>query len=104
MSDDDFDISDLTDDDLVDMLLERYCGGDLDQSAVTKKADELAEEHGSPEKALEAIHPTLQKEVDAVLAGIEKIATKHKLLILARMELDNRVDDDDEAPDPDSLN
>lgn len=103
MSDDDFDLTDLTDDDLVDMLLERYCGGDA-ESAVKQKADELAEKHGSAEQALEAIYTTLQKEVDSVLAGIEKIASKHKLLILARIELDNRVDGEDEPPDPESLN
>lgn len=104
MSDDDFDLTDLTDDDLVDMLLERYCGDDTDETAVKQKADELAEKHGSAEQALEAIYTTLQKEVDSVLAGIEKIASKHKLLILARIELDNRVDGEDEPPDPESLN
>lgn len=96
----DFDISDLTDDDLAEMLIERYADGD--EAAAKKQADALVKKHGGVEQALDAVQANLQPDIDRIVQLAEEIGQKRALEVAVRMELEERLPDD--GPDLDALN
>lgn len=91
-----FSPEDCTDEDLLEILLLR--SAELKEQDISRECKRILAEHGGAEQALKHIESRLEAGLDQILNRIKEDAHVYGILVAARDEISDALDEQDEEP------
>jgi len=88
-----------TDEDLLEILLLR--AAELKEQDISRESKRIVSEHGGAEQALKHVESRLEAGLDQILNRIKEDARVYGILVAARDEISEELDQDEQNREPD---